>query len=158
MIENGFRAGPARSEAVIEAAGDNADPSLGTEGHRAVFDLGGNVAIVTGGSRGIGAAAATALASAGASVVLVGRDGSAAERVADAINAGGGDAYGMGCDVADYSSVEKIVAETEHRFGAPTILVNNAGVIDPIGPLASSDPVAWRRNIEINLIVGNKIF
>ena len=48
--------------------------------------------------------------------------------------------------------LEKMVAETEQRFGPPAILLNNAGVIEPIGPLASSDPAAWRRNIEVNLI------
>jgi 3-oxoacyl-[acyl-carrier protein] reductase len=117
-----------------------------------VLDLAGKVAIVTGGSRGIGAAAAAALGMAGASVVLVGRDRRAAERAADAITSSGGDAYGEGCDVADFPSVEKVVADTERRFGPPDILVNNAGVIEPIGPLASSDPAAWRRNIEINLI------
>ena len=117
-----------------------------------MLDLAGKVAIVTGGSRGIGAAAAAALANAGASVVLLGRDGSAAERAADAITSRGGEAYGMGCDVADYPSVEQVVVEVEHRFGVPSVLVNNAGVIEPIGPLASSDPAAWRRNIEINCI------
>ena len=117
-----------------------------------MLDLSGKVAIVTGGSRGIGAAAAAALATAGASVVLVGRDGNAAKRAADAITSRGGDAYSVGCDVADYSSVEKMVVEAEQRCGPSTILVNNAGVIEPIGPLASSDPAAWRRNIEINLI------
>jgi NAD(P)-dependent dehydrogenase (short-subunit alcohol dehydrogenase family) len=121
------------------------------EGHL-VLDLAGKVAIVTGGSRGIGAAAAAALATAGAAVVLVGRDGVAAERAAEAITALGGHAYGVGCDIADFPSVEKVVVEVEQRFGPPAILVNNAGVIEPIGPLASSDPAAWRRNIEINLI------
>ena len=109
-----------------------------------MIDLAGKVAIVTGGSRGIGAAAAAALATAGASIVLVGRDESAAKRAAAAITSRGGEAYGVGCDVAHYPSVEKMVAETEQRFGPPAILLNNAGVIEPIGPLASSDPAAWR--------------
>jgi NAD(P)-dependent dehydrogenase (short-subunit alcohol dehydrogenase family) len=110
------------------------------------------IAIVTGASRGIGAAAAMALAGAGASVMLVARDGLAASRAAEAIVAGGGRASGVSCDVADYAAVEAMVDETSRRFGVPDILVNNAGVIEPIGALAQSDPAAWAGNISINLI------
>jgi len=110
------------------------------------------VAIITGGSRGIGAAVAGALAAAGAAVVLLARDGEAASRVADAIVCNGGDAFGLACDVSDYGSVAAALSEAAVRFGTPDILVNNAGVIEPIGPLFESDPAAWRRNIEINLI------
>jgi 3-oxoacyl-[acyl-carrier protein] reductase len=110
------------------------------------------VAIITGGSRGIGAAAAAALAGAGASVMLVARDGAAASRVADEIARENGQAHGTSCDVADYASVEAMVEETHRRFGYPDILVNNAGVIEPIALFAESDPAAWRRNIEVNLI------
>jgi 3-hydroxybutyrate dehydrogenase len=69
-------------------------------------NLVGKVAIVTGGSRGIGAAAAVALACAGASVMVVARDGSAASRVANGIVAIGGEASGVACDVAEYAAVE----------------------------------------------------
>jgi NAD(P)-dependent dehydrogenase (short-subunit alcohol dehydrogenase family) len=113
--------------------------------------LTGRVAMVTGGSRGIGAAAAMALAKAGAAVVLVARDGAAASRVAGMITDNGGEACGLACDVVDYACVERIVQETEQRFGRADILVNNAGVIEPIGPLVKSDPATWQRNIEINL-------
>jgi|tagenome__1003787_1003787.scaffolds.fasta_scaffold12017836_2 NAD(P)-dependent dehydrogenase (short-subunit alcohol dehydrogenase family) len=75
-------------------------------------DLVGKVAIVTGGSRGIGAAAALALAGVGASVMVVARDGSAASRVADAVVASGGEAFGVSCDVAEYASVEVMVDDT----------------------------------------------
>ena len=68
--------------------------------------LAGKIAIVTGASRGIGAATAMALAGAGASVMLVARDGLAASRAAEAIVAGGGRASGVSCDVADYAAVE----------------------------------------------------
>ena len=68
--------------------------------------LAGKIAIVTGASRGIGAAAAMALAGAGASVMVVARDGLAASRAAEAIVAGGGRASGVSCDVADYAAVE----------------------------------------------------
>src|SRR4051794_28165676 len=60
----------------------------------------------------------------------------------------------LACDVADYSAVEAAVGETVRRFGQPDILINNAGVIEPIGALAETDPAAWTRNIGINLIGG----
>jgi len=113
--------------------------------------LAGKVAIVTGASRGIGAAAARALAGAGAAVMILGRDGSAAAELADAIAASGGQACGLSCDVADYGGVEAMIGETLRRFGSPDILVNNAGVIQPIGALSQTDPAAWARNIGINL-------
>jgi 3-oxoacyl-[acyl-carrier protein] reductase len=109
-------------------------------------ELKGKVAIVTGASRGIGAAAAEALAAAGAKVMLTARDGALTGRVADRI---GGKA--MACDVADYAQVERMVADTERALGPVELLVNNAGVIEPIGMLADSDPAAWARNIAINL-------
>ena len=114
--------------------------------------LAGKVAIVTGGSRGIGAAAATALADAGASVMILARDGDAAAKIADTINDKVGQACGMSCDVAEYAAVQAAVGQTVRRFGKPDILVNNAGVIEPIGALAQSDPAAWARNIGVNLI------
>ena len=114
--------------------------------------LSGKVIIVTGASRGIGAAAATALAREGATVMLTARDGALAADVANDIITAGGQAYATGCDVSDYSAVEWLVLETEGRFGNVDALINNAGVIEPIATIADSDPVAWARNIEINLI------
>jgi 3-oxoacyl-[acyl-carrier protein] reductase len=58
----------------------------------------------------------------------------------------------MACDVADYGSVQTMVDETDQRLGSIDILVNNAGVIEPIGALVQSDPAAWGRSIEINLV------
>jgi NAD(P)-dependent dehydrogenase (short-subunit alcohol dehydrogenase family) len=115
-------------------------------------ELSGKVAIVTGASRGIGAGAAEALASAGAAVMLTARDGKLAAEVAGGIVAEGGTAASMACDVADYAAVEGLVAATTQRFGRPDILINNAGVIEPIATIATSDPAAWATNIQINLV------
>jgi NAD(P)-dependent dehydrogenase (short-subunit alcohol dehydrogenase family) len=114
--------------------------------------LSGKVAIITGASRGIGEAAAEALAAAGAAVMLTARDGARTEAVAARITAAGGEAAAVACDVADYAAVQALVGATAQRFGSPDILVNNAGVIDPIAALADSDPAAWAKNVQINLV------
>lgn len=112
----------------------------------------GKVIIVTGASRGIGAAAAEALAREGALVMCAARNGRLAGDVARGIVAAGGRASAATCDVSDYKAVEQLVAETEGRFGRVDALINNAGVIEPIASVADSDPAVWARNIEINLI------
>jgi NAD(P)-dependent dehydrogenase (short-subunit alcohol dehydrogenase family) len=114
--------------------------------------LTGKVVIVTGASRGIGSAAAEALAEVGAAVMLTARDGKLVAKVADTITKAGGKAASMPCDVADYTAVEGLVAATTERFGRPDILINNAGVIEPIATIAQSDPTTWAKNIEINLV------
>ncbi|QQS13005.1 MAG: SDR family oxidoreductase [Rhodospirillales bacterium] len=114
--------------------------------------LNGKTALVTGASRGIGAAVAAALAKAGAGVMLAARDGALASKVAADIVASGGKAAATACDVADHASVERMVAETRARFGGLDIVVNNAGVIEPIAAIAATDPAAWARNIQINLV------
>jgi len=92
------------------------------------FDLTGRVALVTGGSRGIGWAMAEALASAGARVGLVGRDAATlAPRVA-ALAGQGADADAFPADVSDAAAAEAAVAACERRFGRLDILVNNAGI------------------------------
>lgn len=113
--------------------------------------LAGKVIIVTGASRGIGAAAAAALGRAGATVVLTARDGALAAEVALSITAAGGSASARGCDVSDYAAVEALVADTHESRGKVDALVNNAGVVEPIASIADSDPAAWARNIAINL-------
>ena len=112
----------------------------------------GKVALVTGASRGLGEGVAKALAAAGAAVVLVARDAAAVGQVAAEITAAGGKALAIGADVSDYATTEKLVAETRARFGGLDILVNTAGVIEPIAEVATSDPAAWARNININLV------
>ena len=109
-------------------------------------DLSGEVALITGGSRGIGLAVARALAAAGAKIAITARTG-----VKEAAAELGGDTLGLVCDVADAGQAEATVAAAAKQFGKVSILINNAGVIDPIGPLSRSDPAAWAQNIAINL-------
>jgi NAD(P)-dependent dehydrogenase (short-subunit alcohol dehydrogenase family) len=116
------------------------------------MSLQGKIALVTGASRGLGEGAARALAEGGAKVMLLARDGETARKVAREIAADGGTAEALACDVSDYPSVERAVADTRERLGGLDILVNNAGVIEPIAELAASDPAMWARNIQINLV------
>ncbi len=112
--------------------------------------LQGQAAVVTGASRGIGAATARALAEAGVAVVLAARAMDEIEAVAREIREAGGRAETVRCDVSRWPDVEHAVATCRERFGRIDILVNNAGVIDPIGHLAESDPEAWGHATDIN--------
>ncbi|SCG73662.1 3-oxoacyl-ACP reductase FabG [Micromonospora humi] len=87
------------------------------------------VAIVTGAARGIGAATARRLAADGMAVAVVDIDESATKETVDAIAAAGGRALGVGADVADRAQVEAAVERVAAELGAPTVLVNNAGVL-----------------------------
>ena len=109
------------------------------------------VAIVTGGGRGFGRAIAQSLASLGASVVVASRNAPELDLVALSIKKAGGKALAHTADVADEGQVEDLVLATERWLGPPTILVNNAGVLDPVGPLAVTDGVSWLKNIAINV-------
>jgi NAD(P)-dependent dehydrogenase (short-subunit alcohol dehydrogenase family) len=113
--------------------------------------LTGKAALVTGASRGIGAAAARALAAEGVTVVLAARDAAACATVAAGIGAAGGQAVACACDVADAAQVAAAVALCITRFGRIDILVNNAGVIEPIAALAEADAAAWGQLIDINV-------
>jgi 3-oxoacyl-[acyl-carrier protein] reductase len=115
-------------------------------------ELNGKVALVTGASRGLGEGAARALAAAGAAVMLVARDGALVSSVARDIAAKGARAEALPCDVSNYAAIEKVVAQAKAHLGGIDILINNAGVIDPIAEVAASDPAAWAENISINLI------
>jgi 3-oxoacyl-[acyl-carrier protein] reductase len=113
-------------------------------------ELSGQAAIVTGASRGIGAAAALELAARGVSVMLAARSAGEIETVAAAIRDAGGSAEALICDVSVYDDVAAAVARCRDAFGRLDVLVNNAGVIEPIGHLADSDPAAWGHAADIN--------
>jgi len=110
----------------------------------------GKAAIVTGASRGIGAAAARMLAAEGASVLLAARSASEIEQVADDIRSSGGAAETITCDVSNYAEVAAMVAKCKYAFGRVDILVNNAGLIDPISRLGDSDPDEWAKVADVN--------
>jgi NAD(P)-dependent dehydrogenase (short-subunit alcohol dehydrogenase family) len=115
-----------------------------------LFSLTGRVAVVTGGSSGIGAEMASALARAGAQVVLVARDAERLGSTAAALRASGGQAAWVSADLADRSGVERAAAQAAEAFGSPDILVNCAGVnLRP--PLASLSTADWDLTMAVNL-------
>jgi NAD(P)-dependent dehydrogenase (short-subunit alcohol dehydrogenase family) len=115
------------------------------------LDLSGQVALVTGGGRGIGRAIAASLARAGAAVAVLARSPEQLAETAAGITAAGGRAVALPADVTERTAVEAAVAEAERQLGPIDLLVNNAGVGGPVGPLAESDPDAWWRCVEVNL-------
>lgn len=114
--------------------------------------LQGQVAIITGAGRGIGAAAARRLAAGGAAVVLAARSEDEVEAVAEQVRQGGGRAIAVAADVSDLEGVEEIVESALEQFDRVDILVNNAGVIWPLEEIVDVDPEEWAYNIMINLV------
>jgi 3-oxoacyl-[acyl-carrier protein] reductase len=111
-------------------------------------ELGGQVALVTGGSRGIGKAICERLATDGARVAVVARDGERAQAVAQTLPGEGHQGYA--CDVADSKAVDALVKQVEQELGGLDILVNNAGVTAD-NLLVRIDDEAWAKVIDTNL-------
>jgi 3-oxoacyl-[acyl-carrier protein] reductase len=111
--------------------------------------LAGRLAVVTGASRGIGAATARELAAAGARVVLAARDREALEAVARAIRETGGDAHAVPTDVGKREDVEALFGAVE-RLGTPSALVCAAAVLTSV-PLEQTTPEIWERTLAVNL-------
>ncbi|KPQ07482.1 MAG: Short-chain alcohol dehydrogenase of unknown specificity [Rhodobacteraceae bacterium HLUCCA12] len=106
----------------------------------------GKVVLITGASRGIGAATARLFAEKGARLGLAGRPGAALEAVARETGA-----TLLPCDVSDFAAVEGAVKTMIDRFGRLDVLINNAGVIEPIALMEQADPAEWGRQIDVNL-------
>jgi 3-oxoacyl-[acyl-carrier protein] reductase len=114
--------------------------------------LAGQVAIITGGGRGIGRAIAISYAEAGADVCVTARTASEIERVAAEIQYAGGKAIAVACDVSNRASVESMIEQTVAEFGRLDILVNNAGGGLERTLVGEDDPAAWQKVLEINLL------
>lgn len=115
-------------------------------------DLSKKTAIVTGASRGIGKATALELARSGANVVLAARSRDALTDACKELETLGAKTWACACDVADYAQVESLVVGAQDHFGSLDILINNAGVIEPIARLEDAKPESWAQIININLV------
>jgi NAD(P)-dependent dehydrogenase (short-subunit alcohol dehydrogenase family) len=114
-----------------------------------LIDLGGQVAVVTGGGRGLGRAFAQALAAAGCAVVA--RSAAELAETVTLVERSGGQARAFPADVTDAGAVSNALADIEQSVGPVDLLVNNAGILGPLGPFAQSPIEDWWRTIEVNL-------
>jgi NAD(P)-dependent dehydrogenase (short-subunit alcohol dehydrogenase family) len=110
--------------------------------------ISGKTVVVTGASRGIGEAASRSFAAHGANIVLLARSSDEIAEIAAEI---GENALALTCDIADYSAVADAVQKTKDHFGSLDIFIGSAGMIEPIGHLADTDPDTWGHAIDVNL-------
>jgi 3-oxoacyl-[acyl-carrier protein] reductase len=113
--------------------------------------LNGQVAVITGGGRGIGAAIAEKLAILGASVVITGRTEAALRSTSEKIRSAGGSCEPVPTDVTNLAAVEALASAVQKRFGRCDILVNNAGIGAFSGPLHQLPPEEWDQVLNTNL-------
>ena len=113
--------------------------------------LAGQVALVTGGGRGVGRAIAEDLAAAGAAVAVTARSADQLAETVRRIEAAGGRATAAPADVTDRAAVERAVAAAERALGPVDLLVNNAGTVTALGPFWETDPDVWWRDAEVHV-------
>jgi len=114
-------------------------------------DLSGRIALVTGASRGIGRAAAIALAKAGAHVILTARTVGGLEETDDEIQKAGGSATLVPINLRDGEAIDRLGASIYERWGKLDAFLGNAGVLGQLSPLAHLDPKAFQEVLEVNV-------
>jgi len=112
------------------------------------MDIKGKTVVITGASRGIGADAARVFAAEGANLALLARSRDSLTALAEEI---GENVLTFACDVSDYAAVADAIEKTHAHFGSLDILINNAGVVDPIARLEAAEPDDWGKLIDINV-------
>lgn len=116
-----------------------------------LFDLGGRVAVVTGGNGGIGRSLALGLAGAGASVAIIGRNDDKNERVLDELRTNGNTAVAISLDITHRDELEPAMRRIERELGRIDILVNNAGIVSISGGILEESPEDWDMVLETQL-------
>jgi NAD(P)-dependent dehydrogenase (short-subunit alcohol dehydrogenase family) len=116
-----------------------------------LFDLGGKVALVTGASRGIGAATAELLAAFGAHVIVSSRKLDACEEVVDALKKEGGHATALAAHIGETASIDALFDQLAERKLIPDILVNNAATNPYFGPMLDMPMTAFDKTVEVNI-------
>jgi NAD(P)-dependent dehydrogenase (short-subunit alcohol dehydrogenase family) len=119
--------------------------------------LDGRLALVTGASRGIGAATAATLAAAGAHVILVARTAAALEEVEDRIHAAGGTATIAPLDLTDGESIGKLAGAVAERWGKLDALILNAAMLGTLTPVQDIDPKEYSRLLSLNLLANQAL-
>jgi NAD(P)-dependent dehydrogenase (short-subunit alcohol dehydrogenase family) len=117
----------------------------------------GKLALVTGASRGIGAATAEALAAAGSHVILVARTGTALEEVEDRIHSAGGSATIAPLDLTDGESIGKLAVAVAERWKSLEVLVLNAAMLGSLTPVQDIDPKEYSRLLSLNLLANQAL-
>src|ERR1041385_5424624 len=119
--------------------------------------LAGKLALVTGASRGIGAATAEELAKAGAHVILVARTAAALEEVEERIHEAGGSATIAPLDLTDGESIGKLAAAVAERWKVLEVLVLNAAMLGSLTPVQDIDPKEYSRLLSLNLLANQAL-